>query len=235
MVQPKETTTMTTLQTAGAGLRDSASIPRLPVPPPKQAKENQSPKKPAPKIPYAGKEPAPAPLTPLAAGTMIDGIDCGGMTDDPKKAPLPVYLQTQNRKELSPEQKAKVDELQAKLKAAEKAKVRERKETAKKLGMSPTEMSKPGAKLKSETAKKKAPKKGTPKKASKARKAGTELRPGSKSALIADMLRRKNGCTTAEVLKATGWPAVSMPQQARVAGIKLVKEKDGKVTRYRAA
>lgn len=53
-------------------------------------------------------------------------------------------------------------------------------------------------------------------------------REGSKLALIAEMLRRKNGCTAEEVKKATGWPAVSMPTQARLAGLKLFKEKVGK-------
>ena len=72
-----------------------------------------------------------------------------------------------------------------------------------------------------------------PKAAAKASR-GEHGRPGSKLALVADMLKRKEGCTTAEVLAATGWPAVSMPQQARAAGLTLVKEKVGKVTRYRA-
>jgi hypothetical protein len=55
---------------------------------------------------------------------------------------------------------------------------------------------------------------------------------GSKTALIVEMLKRKDGCTTKEVLAATGWPSVSMPAQARLAGLKLRKEKDGAVTRY---
>ncbi len=62
----------------------------------------------------------------------------------------------------------------------------------------------------------------------------------SKVETIGQLLRRKEGCTTAEVLKATGWPAVSMPQQARALGVKLKTEKvDGpngrRVTRYHAA
>lgn len=60
-------------------------------------------------------------------------------------------------------------------------------------------------------------------------------KPRSKVDLIADLLKRKNGCTTADVLAVTGWPAVSMPQQAKAAGLKLKKEKDGNVTRYYAA
>ena len=61
------------------------------------------------------------------------------------------------------------------------------------------------------------------------------IRPGSKVELIAGLLKRPEGCTTADVLTATGWPAVSMPAQAKAAGLTLKKEKDGSVTRYRAA
>lgn len=61
------------------------------------------------------------------------------------------------------------------------------------------------------------------------------VRPGSKLEIVVNLLKRKEGCTAAEVLTATEWPAVSMPQQARAAGLMLRKEKDGKVTRYYAA
>lgn len=63
----------------------------------------------------------------------------------------------------------------------------------------------------------------------------TGVRPGSKLETIVGLLRRKEGCTTADVLKVTDWPAVSMPQQAKAAGLTLRKEKDGKTTRYWAA
>lgn len=56
----------------------------------------------------------------------------------------------------------------------------------------------------------------------------------SKIEMIARLLKRKEGCTTAEVLAATQWPSVSMPQQAKAAGLRLTKEKDGRVTRYHA-
>lgn len=226
---------------------------RLPVPPPRGASAsisvlasqidgNGSPATKTPcrsLVPYAGKEGPPVPLPP---GTFVDGVDCSGMTDDPKKIGIAPYLQTQNRKALSPEQLAKVREIQAKTKAEGKAKDQERIAMAKKLGMSPLEMKKAGAKLKSETkakgkakvAKSKKAVSAAPKKAKAvgaARKPG-ELRPGSKTAQIAEMLTRAKGCTTAEVLAATGWPSVSMPQQAKVAGLKLRKEKDGKISRY---
>lgn len=65
--------------------------------------------------------------------------------------------------------------------------------------------------------------------------AAAGVRPGSKLETIVSMLQRKEGCTAADVLKATGWPSVSMPQQARAAGLTLKTEKEGRVTRYRAA
>ena len=55
----------------------------------------------------------------------------------------------------------------------------------------------------------------------------------SKTAMVGDLLLRKGGCTGADVLAATGWPAVSMPQQAKACGLKLRKEKvQGEPTRY---
>jgi hypothetical protein len=50
---------------------------------------------------------------------------------------------------------------------------------------------------------------------------------GSKKAVIAALLLRPEGCTTADVLAATGWPAVSMPAQSKAAGLTLRKEKNG--------
>jgi hypothetical protein len=59
------------------------------------------------------------------------------------------------------------------------------------------------------------------------------IRPGSKLEIIANLLKRKSGCTEPEAAKAVGWAKVSMTLQARNAGLKLRKEKnkDG-VTRY---
>lgn len=48
---------------------------------------------------------------------------------------------------------------------------------------------------------------------------------GEKMQGIARLLQRKNGCTAAEVLELTGWPAVSMPAMAKACGLKLKKEK----------
>lgn len=69
-------------------------------------------------------------------------------------------------------------------------------------------------------------------KAEKVAKAPGKVKTGSKVALIADLLVRPQGCTTTDVLAATGWPSVSMPAQAKLAGLTLRKEKVGKVTTY---
>ena len=58
------------------------------------------------------------------------------------------------------------------------------------------------------------------------------VRPGSKLEIVAGLLTRKEGCTTADALAATDWPAISFNQQAKAAGLTLRKEKDGKTTRY---
>ena len=217
----------------------SSKATRLPVPD-RQPREGE-------KAPYAGKEP-PVPFEVLPVDTIVDGVDCSGMTLDPKKGDMPAFLQSQNRRGLTPEQKAKVDAAVKLLKDADKAKAKERKAMASQLGMAPTDMKKAGAKLKSEvkakptkTAKTKTVKpvkakaeKATtkPVKVAKPRKDG-EPRPGSKAALVGDLLRRKNGCTAAEAMKAAEWPSISMPAAAKAAGLKLRKEKKpGEVTRY---
>jgi hypothetical protein len=82
---------------------------------------------------------------------------------------------------------------------------------------------------KKRAAKAKAPK---PAKTARDPAAAKVIRPGSKLEIVVGLLTHAAGCTTADVLKATGWPAVSMPQQARAAGLTLRQEKDGKVTRY---
>ena len=85
-----------------------------------------------------------------------------------------------------------------------------------------------------------APKKAKTAKAStKAKKVRTvaagsagDVRPGSKLELIVGLLTRKEGCTTQDALDATGWPTLSFNQQAKAAGIKLRKVKEGRITRY---
>jgi len=69
-------------------------------------------------------------------------------------------------------------------------------------------------------------------KAKAAPKAPGSVKPGSKLAAIVDLLKRKSGCTRADVLKVTGWPSVSMQQQAAAAGLALRLQKEGAITRY---
>jgi hypothetical protein len=75
---------------------------------------------------------------------------------------------------------------------------------------------------------------GTARRARPARSgAAREVRKGSKLEIVVGLLKRKDGCTAAEVMEATKWPSVSMNQQAKAAGLKLRKEKaKGEPTRY---
>lgn len=62
-------------------------------------------------------------------------------------------------------------------------------------------------------------------------RADTPAEAKSKKQTIADLL--KNGTTAKQVLEATGWPSVSMPAQAKAAGMKLEKFKENGQTKYR--
>lgn len=53
-----------------------------------------------------------------------------------------------------------------------------------------------------------------------------------KAAIIGELLQRPEGCTTKDILAATGWPSVSVPAQAKAVGLVLSKEKRDGVTRY---
>lgn len=67
----------------------------------------------------------------------------------------------------------------------------------------------------------------------KTKRASNGAAHGSKTAEVARLLARAGGCTAAEVLKATGWPSVSMPALAKNIGVKLTKKKEkGSVTQY---
>lgn len=128
------------------------------------------------------------------------------------------------------------------------------------LGMSPTELKTTGATVKAAdteetttmktksktTAKRAATKSKGPAKSKKpaSRKKGalsamaakvvTTVRPGSKAEVIAGLLTRAGGCTLADIKKATGWKAVSVPRQATDAGLELAKTKRDGVTVYSA-
>lgn len=58
---------------------------------------------------------------------------------------------------------------------------------------------------------------------------------GAKMEIIGRLLARKSGCTSKEILEATGWPSVSVPAMSKNLGRKLRKEREqGKPTRYYA-
>lgn len=133
------------------------------------------------------------------------------------------------RKELAAaEEKKKADRL---------ARLRELKEQHKpKEANMATKKSKTAKKTAAANARKPAKGAAKPQKAASSAPAGERgIRPGSKLEIIVGLLRRPEGCTTADVLAATEWPSVSMPQQAKAAGITLKKEKVDGRTVYRAA
>lgn len=160
---------------------------------------------------------------------------------------IPAFLLVKNRVPLTDAQRARLDEIQRAIKektmpnivGAREKSLRDMRETAPKKSKSIARAAleaapKPAGKP---PKKRKVGKPAAKKPASKPARASTavEIRSGSKLEAVIGLLKRPEGCTTAEVLKLTGWPAVSMPQQARAAGLKLRKEKEGTVTRYWAA
>jgi Protein of unknown function (DUF3489) len=54
----------------------------------------------------------------------------------------------------------------------------------------------------------------------------------TKLAAVVALLTRPEGCTSADIMAVTSWPSVSVPQQARAAGLTLRQEKEGRATRY---
>jgi len=57
-------------------------------------------------------------------------------------------------------------------------------------------------------------------------------RPGSKAHQIGQMLLRPEGVTGPEICQAKGWPSVSVPAQARAAGLTVVSQRTGRMVRY---
>ena len=58
-------------------------------------------------------------------------------------------------------------------------------------------------------------------------------RAGTKTEEVARMLQRKTGATRADLLEATGWPAISVQTLAKACRLKLTLEKEkGQPTRY---
>ena len=160
------------------------------------------------------------------------------MTEDPKRRGIPLFLQVQNRRPLAPEQRARLDALARSTGASSSGRTDYRKPK----GMSWEEwdaleaarvLDKKAASY--ERINELRARAGLPEVAPsvpRARSAGKLPPAGSKAAMIAELLLRPDGCTTAEVLAASGWPAVSMPAQARTAGLVLRKERVDGVLRY---
>jgi hypothetical protein len=57
-------------------------------------------------------------------------------------------------------------------------------------------------------------------------------RAGTKTEKIYKLLTRKSGCTRAEVLKATNWPAISIQKISETLGLKLRKDDANRPYRY---
>ena len=57
-------------------------------------------------------------------------------------------------------------------------------------------------------------------------------RPGSKASLVGALLQRTEGVTRAEAMAATGWPSISLPQQAAACGLGFTTQRTGREVRY---
>ena len=62
--------------------------------------------------------------------------------------------------------------------------------------------------------------------------ARNKARAGSKSFLVGEMMLRASGVTGAEAQAATGWPSISLPQQARNCGLTYTTQRTGREVRY---
>ena len=138
-----------------------------------------------------------------------------GMSDEEGKAML-------ERREAERKAKAKerIDRMKVALAEKEAQTVAKANEKRQKQGLPPIE-SKPKEDTMPKAKKAKAPK----------GKNGN-ARKGSKSQKIAALLMRPTGCTSKEVLKATGWPTISMPAISKILGLRLRKEKTDDGLRY---
>jgi hypothetical protein len=171
--------------------------------------------------------------TPLAAGTLIDGIDCSGMTD---LAPgIPVYLQPHNRRALTPEQAGRVAALAAA--RAEEARIKREGDSTVVSDLVAAAKAKRGGGKGAKRSGGGAGAGGSGSGGGSAKKrGGGAKKPAdgkSKTAIVAGLLKRSGGCTTADILEATGWPSVSVPAMAKAAGLRLRKEKvKGSPTQY---
>lgn len=72
-------------------------------------------------------------------------------------------------------------------------------------------------------------------KKAKTTKAANNPRKNTKSAKAVALLMRPDGASGKDILKATGWPTISMPAFAKTQGLKLRKEKTENGLRYYGA
>lgn len=59
-----------------------------------------------------------------------------------------------------------------------------------------------------------------------------KARAGSKAKLVGDLMMRPEGVTSAEAIAATGWPSISLPQQAAACGLTFTARREGRQVRY---
>lgn len=59
-----------------------------------------------------------------------------------------------------------------------------------------------------------------------------KARAGSAARRVGDMMLREEGVTRSEALAATGWPAISLPQQAGMCGLTFTTVRTGRTVRY---
>jgi hypothetical protein len=59
-------------------------------------------------------------------------------------------------------------------------------------------------------------------------------RTGSKAFIVGELLLRPEGVTRAEACAATGWPSISLPQQAEACGLSFTTQRIGREVRYYA-
>lgn len=159
------------------------------------------------------------------------------MLEDPRRRGVPLFLQFQNRVPFTPAQQARWDE---RVRARAAGEPPGRSDFRKPKSMSWEEFD---ARQEAEAAARRAASYARiavvkenygdrhPARVPRVRGLGKSAA-GSKGAMIAEMMLRPGGCTTAEVLSATGWPSVSMPAAARSAGLALRRERVGGVLRY---
>lgn len=116
---------------------------------------------------------------------------------------------------------ARIEKLKQSLAEKEQQKIDKANEKRQTLGLPPIEQKEEDVMAKTKT-----------KKAKAAKPKSNGKRASNKSAKVAQFLTRPEGCTNKEVLKALGWPTISMPAMAKAQGLKLRKEKTDDGMRY---